>query len=94
MNSLKQICIHIRCDQALADEFKQVVEHHGYTTSMVLGKLMQEYINNEKNSLLLSEQEQIETVLAQDAVTRMTPLSDKVADDLLQLAIRMAEKHI
>lgn len=94
MNSLKQASIHIRCDQELADEFKQVVEQHGYTKSMVLRALMQDYINKTKNSILTAEQNQIKVVLKQDAATRMTPLSDKAADDLLQLALRMAEKHI
>ena len=99
MNSLKQTSIHIRCDQRLADEFKQVVEQRGYTKSTVLRELMQEYINKAKNPLVTAElattdQAHIKAVLKQDAATRMTPLSDKAADDLLQLATRMAEKHI
>ena len=94
MNPTKQISIHICCEQSLAEEFNQVVEQQGYTKSMVLQELMQEYINKVKNPLLPVEQEQIKAVLKQDAATRMTPLTDKAAADLLQLAIRMAEKHI
>lgn len=94
MNPIKQTSIHICCEQSLAEEFNQVVEQQGYTKSMVLQELMQEYINKVKNPLLPVEQEQIKAVLQQDAATRMTPLTDKAADDLLQLAIRMAEKHI
>lgn len=94
MNPTKQTSIHICCEQSLAEEFNQVVEQQGYTKSMVLQELMQEYINKVKNPLLPAEQERIKAVLQQDAATRMTPLTDKAADDLLQLAIRMAEKHI
>ena len=94
MNPIKQTSIHICCEQSLAEEFNQVVEQQGYTKSMVLQELMQEYINKVKNPLLPAEQERIKAVLQQDAATRMTPLTDKAADDLLQLAIRMAEKHI
>ena len=94
MNPTKQTSIHIRCELSLAEEFNQVVEQQGYTKSMVLRELMQEYINKVKNPLLPAEQEKIKAVLKQDAATRMTPLTDKAADDLLQLAMRMAEKHI
>ena len=94
MNPTTQKSFHIRCEQALAEEFQHVVELQGASMEIVLQELMQHYINKVKNPLLPAEQEKIKTVLKQDAATRMTPLSDNAADDLLQLAIRMAEKHI
>ena len=94
MQPLQLTSIHIPCEPALADEFKRVVEQQGHSMAIVLQELMQDYIKQANNPLVVTDQEKIKTVLKQDAATRMTPLTDKAADDLLQLAIGMAEKHI
>ena len=94
MLPLPQISLHICCDQALADEFKRVVDQKGYSKDEVMQERMRDYIYQARHSLGETDREKIQTILQQDAATRMSPLSDKAADDLLQLAIRMAEKHI
>lgn len=94
MGKPKQASIHIRCDDDLANEFKQVVEQNGYTKSLVMRELMQDYINNSKNSNLPYEQNVMRQVLRKGETSALEPLKDMTSDDLLKLAIRMAEKHI
>ncbi|MBE0406495.1 hypothetical protein ACT3TI_06685 [Psychrobacter sp. AOP22-C1-22] len=94
MSKSKQASIHIRCDYDLANEFKQVVEQNGYSKSLVLRELMQDYINTSKNHSMQSEQDVIRQVLKKDDTIKAAPLKDMTTDELLKLAIRMAEKHI
>lgn len=95
MSKPKQASIHIRCDKKLANEFKQAVEQNGYTKSLVLRELMQEYIDNPKKLNLASEQEDtMKKVMKEEDIDKLEPLKDITADDLFKLAIRMAEKHI
>ena len=94
MNKLKQASIHIRCDYELANEFKQIVEQNGYSKSLVMRELMQDYINNSKNQNRLSEQNIISKGIKTGNEVKAAPLKDMTADELLKLAIRMAEKHI
>ncbi|TXD98474.1 hypothetical protein ES754_06080 [Psychrobacter frigidicola] len=94
MSKPKQASIHIRCDNDLANEFKQVVEQNGYTKSLVMRELMQDYINNSKKPNLPSEQNIMSQVLKKDEPGLQEPLKDMTSNDLLKLAIRMAEKHI
>lgn len=94
MSRPKQASIHIRCDYDLANEFKQVVEKNGYTKSLVLRELMQDYINTSKNHSMRSEQDVMRQVLKKDDTIKAAPLKDMTTDELLKLAIRMAEKHI
>lgn len=94
MNKPKQASIHIRCDYELANEFKQVVEQNGYTKSLVMRELMQDYINNAKNQNILSEQDIMSKAIKKGNEVKADPLKDMTADELLKLAIRMAEKHI
>ena len=94
MNKPKQASIHIRCDYDLANEFKQVVEQNGYSKSLVIRELMQDYINNAKNQNMLSERDLMSNVIKKSSTIKAEPLKDMTADELLKLAIRMAEKHI
>lgn len=92
MSKSKQASIHIRCEQKLADEFKQAVEQNGYTKSLVIRELMQEYIDNSKNISLPTEQDTVKQAIRRNDIDNS--LKDMTSDDLLKLAIRMAEKHI
>ncbi len=92
MRKSKQASIHIRCDQKLANEFKQAVEQNGYTKSLVIRELMQEYIDNSKKLHLATEQHKVEQAIRKNKIDQ--PLKDMASDDLLKLAIRMAQKHI
>ena len=94
MSKPKQISIHIRCDDDLANEFKRVVEQNGYTKSLVMRELMQDYINNAKNSTLPAEQDVMRQIIKRGNTERVEPLKDMTSDELLKLAIRMAEKQI
>lgn len=94
MSKSKQAFIYIRCDYALANEFKQVVEQNGYTKSLVLRELMQDYINNSKKNSIQSDQDVMRQVLKKGDRIEAAPLKDMTTDELLKLAIRMAEKHI
>ncbi|MDE4456156.1 hypothetical protein [Psychrobacter sp. DAB_AL62B] len=94
MSRPKQASIHIRCDYDLANEFKQIVEQNGYTKSLVLRELMQHYINNSKNQNMLSERDLMSNVIKKSSAIKAAPLKDMTTDELLKLAIRMAEKHI
>ncbi len=94
MNKPKQTSIHIRCDDDLANEFKRVVEQNGYTKSLVMRELMQDYINNAKNPNLPVEQDVMRQVIKKGDPDRVEPLKNMTSDELLKLAIRMAEKHI
>lgn len=94
MNTTKKASIHIRCDHDLAKEFKQVVEQNGYTKSLVLRELMQDYINNSKNKRMQPKLGVMRQVLQKDNTIKTKPLKDMTSDELLKLAIRMAEKHI
>ncbi len=92
MNKAKQASIHIRCDQKLADEFKKAVEQNGYTKSLVIRELMQKYINNSKKHNLPTQQATVRPAILKNETDK--PLRKMSSDDLLKLAIRMAEKHI
>ena len=81
-------------DNDIANEFKQVVEQNGYSKSLVMRELMQDYINNAKNQNMLSERDLMSNVIKKSSVIKVEPLKDMTADELLKLAIRMAEKHI
>ncbi|WP_367104903.1 type II toxin-antitoxin system RelB/DinJ family antitoxin [uncultured Psychrobacter sp.] len=94
MSKPKQASIHIRCDEKLANEFKQVVEQNGYTKSLVIREMMQEYVDNSKKLNLASQQDTMAKVIKTEDIDKLEPLKDITADDLLKLAIRMAEKHI
>ncbi|WP_367109043.1 type II toxin-antitoxin system RelB/DinJ family antitoxin [uncultured Psychrobacter sp.] len=94
MSKPKQASIHIRCDEKLANEFKQVVEQNGYTKSLIIREMMQEYIDNSKKLNLASQQDTMAKVIKTEDIDKLEPLKDITADDLLKLAIRMAEKHI
>ncbi len=94
MSKPKQASIHIRCDDNLANEFKKAVEKNGYTKSLVMRELMQDYINRSKNSNLPYEQSVMGQVLKKSETNALEPLKDMTSDELLKLAIRMAEKHI
>lgn len=94
MSKPKQASIHIRCDYDLANEFKKVVEQNGYTKSLVLRELMQDYINTFKNHSVQSEQDVMTQVIKKGNTIKEKPLKDMTTDELLKLAIRMAEKHI
>lgn len=94
MSKPKQASIHIRCDDGLANEFKQVVEQNGYSKSLVIRELMQDYINNSKKPNPSSEQDVMRQIVKKGDTDRLEPLKDMSADDLFKLAIRMAEKHI
>lgn len=92
MNKAKQASIHIRCDQKLADEFKKAVEQNGYTKSLVIRELMQEYIDNSKKHNSPTQQATVRPAILRNETDK--PLREMSSDDLLKLAIRMAEKHI
>ncbi|MGM8871206.1 type II toxin-antitoxin system RelB/DinJ family antitoxin [Psychrobacter sp. 2Y5] len=94
MSKDQQASIHIRCDEKLANEFKQAVEQNGYTKSLVLRELMQEYIDNPKRLNLASEQNTMQQIMKKEEIEKIEPLKDMTSDDLLKLAIRMAQKHI
>ena len=49
----KNVSIHIRADEDLANEFKRVVENQGYTQSLVMRELMKEYLAKNKQPDLL-----------------------------------------
>ena len=93
MSKPKQASIHIRCDHDLANEFKQIVEQNGYTKSLVMRELMQDYINHSKNPNLPSGQV-MRQVLKKGHTIEPEPLKNMTSNELLKLAIRMAEKHI
>lgn len=92
MSRSKPASIHIRCDKKLANEFKQAVEQNGYTKSLVIRELMQQYVDNPKKLNLSSEPDTVTQATKTDE--RGKPLKDMSSDELLKLAIRMAEKHI
>lgn len=92
MSKSKQSSIHIRCDENLANEFKQMVEKNGYTKSLVIRELMQDYIDNSKKLNLATEQGTVKQAIRKDDIDKS--LKDMTSDDLLKLAIRMAQKHI
>lgn len=78
----------------MANEFKQAVEQNGYTKSLVIRELMQEYIDNPKRLNLASEQNTMQQIMKKEEIEKIEPLKDMTSDDLLKLAIRMAQKHI
>ena len=94
MSKYQQASIHIRCDEKLANEFKQAVEKNGYTKSLVIRELMQEYIDNPKKLNMAGEQETMKQLIQEKEIEEIEPLKDMTSDDLLKLAIRMAQKHI
>lgn len=49
----KNVSIHIRCDEDLADEFKRVCDQQGYSQSLVMRELMKEYLKKNKQPDLL-----------------------------------------
>lgn len=92
MSKSKQASIHIRCDQKLANEFKQAVQQNGYTKSLIIREMMQEYIDNSKKRPLTTEQDIMKRAIGKNDIEQ--PLKNMESDDLLKLAIRMAKKHI
>ncbi|WP_201587528.1 type II toxin-antitoxin system RelB/DinJ family antitoxin [Psychrobacter jeotgali] len=92
MSKSKQASIHIRCDAKLANEFKQAVENNGYTKSLVIRELMQEYIDNSNKLNLPTEQDTVKQAIRKNDIDKS--LEEMASDDLLRLAIRMAQKHI
>lgn len=53
MTKKKNVSIHIRCDEDLANEFKRVVEQQGYSQSLVMRELMKDYLKKNKQPDLL-----------------------------------------
>lgn len=49
----KNVSIHIRADEDLANEFKRVVESQGYTQSLIMRELMKQYLAKNKQPDLL-----------------------------------------
>lgn len=51
--SKKNVSIHIRCDEDLANEFKRACEEKGYSQSLVMRELMKDYLKKNKQPDLL-----------------------------------------
>lgn len=49
----KNVSIHIRADEDLANEFKRVCESQGYSQSLVARKLIEKYLKDNKQLDLL-----------------------------------------
>lgn len=49
----KNVSIHIRADEDLANEFKRVCEQQGYSQSLVMRELMKEYLAKNKQLNLI-----------------------------------------
>lgn len=49
----KNVSIHIRADEDLANEFKRVCETQGYSQSLVARKLIEKYLEDNKQLDLL-----------------------------------------
>lgn len=49
----KNVSIHIRAPEDLAKEFKRVCEQHGYSQSLVARKLIEKYLEDNKQLDLL-----------------------------------------
>ena len=49
----KNVSIHIRADEDLANEFKRVCEKQGYSQSLVARKLIEKYLKDNKQLDLL-----------------------------------------
>ena len=50
---VKTVSIHIRADEDLANEFKRVCEQQGYSQSLVARKLIEKYLEDNKQLDLL-----------------------------------------
>ena len=51
----KNVSIHIRADEDLANEFKRVCENQGYSQSLVARKLIEKYLKDNKQLDLLKQ---------------------------------------
>lgn len=87
----KEKAVTVRVLESLADEFKQVVKEQGYTQSLVIRELMQDYINKTKQPNLPPEQDVMRFILKKGEKSGLEFLQDMSADDMLAFAERLAD---
>lgn len=86
----KEKTVTVRVWESLADEFKQVVKEQGYTQSLVIRELMQDYINKAKQPNLPPEQDVMRFILKKGEKSGLEFLQDMSADEMMALAEKLA----
>lgn len=89
--SMKEKTVTVRVWESLADEFKQVVKEQGYTQSLVIRELMQDYILKTKNPELSPEQDVMRHILKKGEKSGLEFLADMTVDEMLCFAEKMAK---
>ena len=89
--SIKEKAVTVRVCESLADEFKKVVKEQGYTQSLVIRELMEDYIRKTKDPELPEDQDVMRFVLRKGEKSGLEFLADMTVDEMLSLAGAMSK---